>query len=106
MNIESFKIVFIVIAVLVGLIFIFTLALMFSPKLKAKFIGLGVKTAKYVQEDNEDTLKELSKKSGEMVGTAAKAIKEGLAIETKKCKYCDAEIPADSDFCNKCGKEQ
>ena len=44
------------------------------------------------------------------IGTAAKeiakGIKEGMSDDnTTYCKYCGAEIDADSNFCNKCGKQ-
>ena len=44
------------------------------------------------------------------IGTAAKeiskGIKEGMSDDnTTYCKYCGAVIDADSNFCNKCGKQ-
>mgnify|MGYP003311132935 CR=1 FL=1 len=36
----------------------------------------------------------------------AKGIKEGLSDDEKVyCKHCGAQIDADSNFCNKCGKQ-
>lgn len=37
----------------------------------------------------------------------ARGVKEGFSDqETLFCRYCGAQIPADSVFCNKCGKTQ
>ena len=64
---------------------------------------------KELLEENEETLKDLSSKQAdiESVGLEKKAaaIKKGFT-DTKKCKYCDATIEADSIFCKECGKKQ
>ena len=64
---------------------------------------------KELLDENEDALKELSAKQAdiESVGIEKKAaaVKRGLT-DTKKCKYCEATIEADSIFCKECGKKQ
>ena len=67
------------------------------------------KTAKYIQEENKENLKDMANTSAEIRGEAitktVRAIKEGLK-STKFCKHCGAEIDSDSVFCSTCGKEQ
>ena len=98
----------IVIVLVVLVIFV----LFFSSKkgITNKVLNQSLEMTKKFQDENADTLKEVSKKYAEInsegVKITANAIKEGLATETKKCKDCGAEIPVDSDFCNKCGKQQ
>ena len=107
MNHDNIFFNFVVITCVV--VFILTLLLIilnFIPKFRAKIVGLNVKTAKYVQDENKETLKELSQTSGEMVGAAAQAIKDELNIDFKECSSCGKKIPADSEFCNKCGEKQ
>ena len=64
---------------------------------------------KEILEENEDTLKDLAAKEAEIesvgIEKKAAAVKKGLS-DTKKCKYCDATIEADSIFCKECGKKQ
>lgn len=107
----GFKIFFIVVLILIILSFIFTIALIFSSKLKAKIIGKQVKVAKYVLDDNEDILRDISDKSADIKAnsytTTARAIKKGLQNREKGkyCKYCGYEIEEDSIYCKKCGKK-
>lgn len=67
------------------------------------------KTAKYIQEENKEDLKDMANTSAEINSEAitktARSVKEGLK-STKFCKYCGAEIDSDSVFCSTCGKEQ
>lgn len=68
-----------------------------------------IRTAKYIQQQNQDDLKDISDNAVEIAGGAitktAKAVKKGIK-DTMFCKHCGTEIDADSKFCNKCGKEQ
>ena len=68
-----------------------------------------IKTAKYIQEDNKEDLKDIASTEAEIKEAAitrtAKAVKNGF-VDTKFCKHCGEEIDADSKFCSKCGKEQ
>ena len=67
------------------------------------------KTARYIQEENKEDLKDMANTSAEINSEAitktARSVKEGLK-STKFCKYCGAEIDSDSVFCSTCGKEQ
>lgn len=77
----------------------------FSPEI-AK---LSTKTSKYIQEENKQDLTDIATTkadiSGEAITKVSKSIKKGFK-NTKYCKYCGAEIDADSSFCKECGKKQ
>lgn len=79
------------------------LMLGFRPELSK----LSVKTAKYLQEENKEVLKDMAVTSAEITSEAvsitANAIKEGIKDEVF-CKYCGEKIDADSKFCKHCGK--
>ena len=70
---------------------------------------IGVKTSKYIQEQNKEDLTDIANTSAdissEAITKSAKAVKKGLE-GTKFCKHCGKEIDADSKFCSYCGKEQ
>ena len=71
---------------------------------------MGVKTAKYIQQENKDDFKDIVNTGADIAGDAitkvTRSIKEGLEEEKMYCKHCGALIDADSRFCNKCGQEQ
>lgn len=70
--------------------------------------NLVIKTAKYLQENNKEDLKDIASGTAEITDDAVtkttKAIHKGLK-NTKFCKYCGAEIDAKSNFCSNCGKD-
>ena len=114
--------------------FTFALLMIFSPKLRGKFMGRQMKATKYMLDSSKDTisdiattgvkikkdvidkneedLKDIAQKSADIekgaIKTKARAIREGLLKddETIFCKHCGKEIAADSKFCKHCGKEQ
>lgn len=130
-----FSIVSFIIPILVICIFIFTFAMMFSPKLRAKMLSRQIKSLKhtidYSKEDlenlitnmgdisinstkniidgNENELKDIVEKSSDLgsiaVKKTARAIKNGLKGNMVYCKYCGKVIDSDSRFCKNCGKE-
>lgn len=67
---------------------------------------LSTKTARYIQEENKEDLKEIVTTTAEIhseaVTVTAKAIKEGLK-DTMYCKHCGKEVDVDSKFCKHCG---
>ena len=67
---------------------------------------LSTKTAKYIQEENKEDLKEIVTTTAEIhneaVTITAKAIKEGLK-DTMYCKHCGKVVDIDSKFCKHCG---
>lgn len=68
-----------------------------------------IKTAKYIQEDNKQDLKDIANTGAEIseeaITRTVRAVKKGFQ-NTKYCRHCGAEILEDSKFCSKCGKEQ
>jgi hypothetical protein len=75
----------------------------FSPELSR----MQTKSARYIQNENKDDLKEIAATSAEIASDAvsitARAVREGLR-DTIFCKHCGKEIDADSKFCSHCGK--
>ena len=80
------------------------------------FVGFGpeiakmkARNAKYIQQEIKGDLTDIANTNAEInsgaITTTTQAVKKGLS-DNKFCKYCGAEIDADSVFCNKCGKEQ
>ena len=69
---------------------------------------LSIKSAKYVQNENKDDLKDIASTAADVMSdaatTTAKAVKDGLS-DTVYCKYCGKQIDADAKFCSACGKE-
>lgn len=76
---------------------------------KPELAKLSAKSAKYIQQETKEDMKDIATTgaqiSEEAVKTTARAVKEGLR-DTKYCKHCGAEIDEDSRFCKECGKEQ
>ena len=55
----------------------------------------------------QEGIEKMSPSMGTAAKEIAKGIKEGLSNdETVYCKHCGAQIDVDSNFCNKCGKQQ
>ena len=69
----------------------------------------SLKTAKYIQQQNKDDIKEIinttANLNSEAITQTANAFKNGIK-DTKFCKHCGAEIDLNSNFCKICGKEQ
>lgn len=67
-----------------------------------------IKTAKHLQEENKEELKEIMSTVAEInleaVTVTAQATKEGLK-EMMHCKYCGQKIDVDSQFCKHCGQK-
>ena len=121
------EILFYIVPILIGLSFIFTIALMVSPKLRAtkhmikyskedlKDIistskDVEINAEKEVLDNREDIMKEnVIRKANinkEGIEIATSAIKNGLSNNKIYCKYCGKLIDGDSKYCKVCGKEQ
>ena len=70
---------------------------------------MKARNSKYIQQEIKGDLTDIVNTNAEInsgaITTTTQAVKKGLS-DNKFCKYCGAEIDADSIFCNKCGKEQ
>ncbi len=136
MNATIFNALFVIVPIFVLMIFIFTIMMMISPKLRGKLMSRQVKATRYMMEEakddlkemgtmagdiqvqtkknildqNEDVLKEIEKRSAnikkEGIEIKMRAIKDGFSQNMIYCKHCGASIDEDSKFCKKCGKEQ
>ena len=77
---------------------------------RSELTKIAIKSAKHIQEENKEDLKDIADTSAEITGDAVKVttknIKEGLKEETIYCKHCGLLIDADSIFCSQCGKKQ
>lgn len=106
---EFFKIFFILVFIMVIAGFVFTFAMMFSPKLRGKLMSRQIKAGKYMMDESKDDIKSISDDiafaTKDSVKTTVRAIKEGFK-DSIYCKYCGNEIDSDSKYCKKCGKEQ
>lgn len=128
-----FDVMFVIVPIFIGLVFIFMIAMFFSPKLRGKMMSKQFKSMYYMMEeskddlaklsgtaagikkqildDNEKVLTDIAYKEAKLknigIKSATKAIKEGLTeTDSIYCKHCGSEIDNDSKFCKKCGKEQ
>lgn len=136
MSVIILEILFFIIPILVVLTFIFTIALMVSPKLRGKWMSKQIEATKHMMEYSKDDLKDIlsTSKSVEVnaekeildnneeimkdnvtrkaninkegIEITAKAIKEGLTNNKIYCKYCGKLIDSDSKYCKVCGREQ
>lgn len=136
MSVIILDILFFIILILVVLTFIFTIALMVSPKLRGKWMSKQIEATKHMMEYSKDDLKDIlsTSKSVEVnaakeildnneeimkdnvtrkaninkegIEITAKAIKEGLTNNKVYCKYCGKLIDSDSKYCTVCGREQ
>jgi len=128
-----FDALFIIVPIFIGIVFVFTIAMIISPKLRGKMMSRQFKSMSYMIEEskddlaklsstavgirkqildeNEDILTDIAHKEAKIksvgIKSATKAIKEGLTEKDSiYCKHCGSEIDTDSKFCKKCGKEQ
>lgn len=130
------KIMFIVVGIFIAGTFIYTFAMMFSPKLRGKMMsrqvkalkhmtdyskedlesiakesaGVAIRSKKGILDENEEILNEIADRETEIearqIKKKVRAIKEGLEEDTIYCKHCGKQIDSDSKFCKRCGKEQ
>lgn len=130
------EILFYIVPILIGLSFIFTIALMVSPKLRGKWMSRQIKATKHMIKYSKEDLKDIISTSKEVeinaekevldnsedimkenvirkaninkegIEIATSAIKNGLSNNKIYCKYCGKLIDGDSKYCKVCGKEQ
>ena len=104
------KYMLIIVPIFIGITFLFTIAMIISPKLRGKMMARQIKAAKYMLDEAEDDLRNMSTRganiSKEGLEISSRAIKDGFTKEKKYCKNCLEPIDEDSVFCKRCGKKQ
>ena len=104
------NIMFVIVPVFIGLVFIFVMAMFISPKFRGKMMSRQIKAQKYMMDESRDDLKSISDSvayaTKDGIKTAAGEIKEGFTQSSMFCKHCGNKIDADSNFCKKCGRKQ
>lgn len=130
------EILFYIVPILIGLSFIFTIALMVSPKLRGKWMSRQIKATKHMIKYSKEDIKDIISTSKDVeinaekevldncedimkenvirkaninkegIEIATSAIKNGLSNNKIYCKYCGKLIDGDSKYCKVCGKEQ
>lgn len=130
------EILFYIVPILIGLSFIFTIALMVSPKLRGKWMSRQIKATKHMIKYSKEDLKDIISTSKDVeinaekevldnredimkenvirkaninkegIEIATSAIKNGLSNNKIYCKYYGKLIDGDSKYCKVCGKEQ
>ncbi len=86
---EIFQIMMIGSLILAGVMFVLSLFMMFSPKVRSKFMGIGIKSGRMALEDNKEELEKMGKtgfdiQRGVMEGsidTLAKIRKASIDVE-------------------------
>jgi len=105
-----FDAMFVIVPIFIGLVFVFMIAMIVSPKLIGKIMSSQIKATKYMMDESKEDFKSISDNMAyatkDGIKTTARAIKEGFTEESVYCKHCGSEIDNDSKFCKKCGKEQ
>lgn len=131
-----FELMFTIVPIMVICTFVFTFAMMLSPKLRGKVMSKQLKATKYMMDEskndltdiatiagnvainsrknildeNEETLRDMNTRgtniNKEGIEITARAIKDGLTQDSIYCKHCGRSIDEDSKFCKLCGKEQ
>lgn len=105
------RILFYIIPIIGGLLFVLAIVLMFSSKARGWMLSKQVKSVKYMMDESKDDIHSISTDMADAtkdgMETTARAIKKGFTAEDSMyCKYCGKQIDRDSVFCKHCGKEQ
>ena len=79
MNQTVFNIIFYAIWILVGAGFVFTIAMMFSPKLRGKMMSKQVKSVKYMMDESKEDIRSFAT-------NMADATKDGIETYTRAIK--------------------
>ena len=88
-----FNVMFVIVPIFIGIVFIFTIMMMISPKFRGKMMSRQIKAQKYMMDESKDDLKSISDdmayatKDG--IKTTVRAIKEGF---TKDFMFCNVNI--------------
>jgi len=105
-----FDIIFTIVPIFIGVIFVFVILSIVSPKFRGKMMSHQVKSLKHMMDYSQEDLRDISDNmeyaTHNSVRNKARAFKEGFGEYQIYCKHCGARIDSDSKFCKSCGKEQ
>lgn len=110
MNFGAFGIIFAIGVILSVAVLVFTLLMMFNPKVRGKMMSKGVKATRYMIDESKNDINsistDLAEATSDGIEITTRAIKKGFTEDKSIfCKHCGTKIDKDSKFCNKCGKE-
>jgi len=93
---RSFDILFIIVPILIGAGFIFTFTMIFSPKLRSKFMGHQIKSMKYMLDDNKNNLSDMMSSASDVAITARERIMDEHEDTIRDLNTRDARTKKDS----------
>ena len=89
------EILFFIVPIFIGCMFIFTFGMIFSPKLRSKFMGHQLKMQKRMLEDNKDVIQDLGKLTGEIGVKTTKGIMDENEDDLRHISSKGADIASD-----------
>lgn len=89
------QILFIIVPIFMVVIFIFTFGMIFSPKLRSKFMGHQLKMQKRMLEDNKEVIQDLGKLTGEIGVKTTKGIMDENEDDLRHISSKGADIASD-----------
>ena len=118
---NGFSIMFVIVPILIGCVFVFMLIYLISPKFRGKIMSRQVKAVKHMMDYSKDDLTSIGKTAGDvgvkvangvvtgneetlknLSTTSANIKKEGIAITAKAIK--DGLTKEDTIYCKHCGQ--
>lgn len=105
------KYMFIIVPAIILFVTVFMIVSIVSPKMRGKMMARQIKAAKYMLDEAEEDLRDISTRTAQAsksgLSIASGAVKDGFSSGTPKfCKYCSEPIDEDSRYCKRCGKKQ
>ena len=104
------KYLFIIAPVIIIFTMVFMIVSIASPKMRGKMMARQIKAAKYMLDEVEDDLRDISTRTAQAskngLNIASGAIKDGFSSKPKFCKYCSEPNDEDAIYCKRCGKKQ
>ena len=96
--------------IIIAITFIIVIATIASPKMRGKMMARQIKAAKYMLDEAEDDLRDITTKAAQAsqsgLNIASGAVKDGFTSGPKFCKYCSESNDEDAIYCKRCGKKQ
>ena len=87
-----FKVVFVIVTIIIVLGIVITFGMLFSPKLRSKFMGAQIKSMKYMIDDNKENLTDITSAMGNISVESRKRILEQNEDTLRELATKQAEI--------------